>query len=190
MECGCLPCLGACRGAALPTNTPGVPCIFDPLGRAGICGDWLLGSSLEASALSGMALADHVSVHCCWISLGLLIFVDSLSALHLGGFGGKGMGGSILLGNAHVVIFNRSIVLLKQLGDWNWRSAPFQNGPTAMILIVKNNKNSPIETGSLVWHSTVLSFLRGLSNYFLVMTGTLMLSLIYWKLRIPLEKCV
>ncbi|XXG67142.1 hypothetical protein AAC387_Pa06g0555 [Persea americana] len=48
-------------GAALPTNTPGVPCIFDPLGRAGICGDWLLGSSLEASALSGMALADHIA---------------------------------------------------------------------------------------------------------------------------------
>ena len=31
------------RGAALPTNTPGIPCIFDPQGRAGICGDWLLG---------------------------------------------------------------------------------------------------------------------------------------------------
>lgn len=49
-----------CRGAALPTNTPGIPCIFDPRGRAGICGDWLLGSSLEAAALSGMALADQV----------------------------------------------------------------------------------------------------------------------------------
>lgn len=50
-----------CRGAALPTNTPGIPCIFDPHGRAGICGDWLLGSSLESAALSGMALANHVS---------------------------------------------------------------------------------------------------------------------------------
>lgn len=49
-----------CRGAALPTNTPGIPCIFDPRGRAGICGDWLLGSSLEAAALSGIALADQV----------------------------------------------------------------------------------------------------------------------------------
>ncbi|KAF7137341.1 hypothetical protein RHSIM_Rhsim07G0074600 [Rhododendron simsii] len=39
-------------GAALPTNTPGIPCIFDPHGRAGICGDWLLGSSLEAAAIS------------------------------------------------------------------------------------------------------------------------------------------
>ncbi|KAG9452573.1 hypothetical protein H6P81_005477 [Aristolochia fimbriata] len=48
-------------GAALPTNTPRVPCIFDPHGRAGICGDWLLGSSIEAAALSGMALADHIA---------------------------------------------------------------------------------------------------------------------------------
>ncbi|XAR63590.1 hypothetical protein NMG60_11023580 [Bertholletia excelsa] len=48
-------------GAALPTNSPGIPCIFDPYGRAGICGDWLLGSSLEAAALSGMALASHIA---------------------------------------------------------------------------------------------------------------------------------
>lgn len=48
-------------GAALPTNTPGIPCIFDPHGRAGICGDWLLGSSLEAAALSGIALANHIA---------------------------------------------------------------------------------------------------------------------------------
>ncbi|GKV12458.1 hypothetical protein SLEP1_g23599 [Rubroshorea leprosula] len=48
-------------GAALPTNTPGIPCIFDPHGRAGICGDWLLGSNLESAALSGMALADHIA---------------------------------------------------------------------------------------------------------------------------------
>ncbi|KAK2983059.1 hypothetical protein RJ640_006446 [Escallonia rubra] len=46
-------------GAALPTNTPGIPCIFDPHGRTGICGDWLLGSSLEAAALSGIALANQ-----------------------------------------------------------------------------------------------------------------------------------
>ncbi|KAL6006847.1 hypothetical protein ACLOJK_032343 [Asimina triloba] len=52
---------GAIRGAALPTNTPNVPCIFDPHGRAGICGDWLLGSSFEAAASSGMALADHIA---------------------------------------------------------------------------------------------------------------------------------
>ncbi|XP_074571391.1 uncharacterized protein LOC141827942 [Curcuma longa] len=48
-------------GAALPTNTPAVACIFDPRGRAGICGDWLLGSSVEAAALSGMALAHHMA---------------------------------------------------------------------------------------------------------------------------------
>ena len=34
---------------------------FDPQGRAGICGDWLLGSSLEAAAISGIALADHIA---------------------------------------------------------------------------------------------------------------------------------
>ncbi|KAH6755114.1 oxidoreductase family protein [Perilla frutescens var. hirtella] len=48
-------------GAALPTNSPGIPCIFDPCGRAGICGDWLLGSSLESAALSGMALANQIA---------------------------------------------------------------------------------------------------------------------------------
>ncbi|KAJ4782862.1 FAD/NAD(P)-binding oxidoreductase family protein [Rhynchospora pubera] len=48
-------------GAALPKNTPSVPCIFDPLGRAGICGDWLLGSSVESAALSGMAFANHIA---------------------------------------------------------------------------------------------------------------------------------
>ncbi|KAH9659262.1 hypothetical protein KPL70_023790 [Citrus sinensis] len=48
-------------GAALPTNTPSIPCIFDPHGRAGICGDWLLGSSVESAALSGMALANHIA---------------------------------------------------------------------------------------------------------------------------------
>ncbi|CAM8932070.1 unnamed protein product [Rhodiola kirilowii] len=48
-------------GAALPTNTPGIPCIFDPYGRAGICGDWLLGSSIESAALSGIALGDQIA---------------------------------------------------------------------------------------------------------------------------------
>ncbi|CAN1247109.1 PSPTO_1126 [Linum grandiflorum] len=49
-------------GAALPTNSPKIPCIFDAQGRAGICGDWLLGSNMESAALSGMALANHVSL--------------------------------------------------------------------------------------------------------------------------------
>ncbi|KAL6513268.1 hypothetical protein OROGR_020754 [Orobanche gracilis] len=53
-------------GTALPTNSPGIPCIFDPHGRAGICGDWLLGSNLEAAALSGMALANHAKT---WVQL-------------------------------------------------------------------------------------------------------------------------
>ncbi|KMT13438.1 hypothetical protein BVRB_4g083930 isoform A [Beta vulgaris subsp. vulgaris] len=48
-------------GAALPNNIPGTPCIFDPQGRAGICGDWLLGSSLESAALSGMSMASHIA---------------------------------------------------------------------------------------------------------------------------------
>lgn len=48
-------------GAALPTNSPGIPCIFDPLGRAGICGDWLLGSNVEAAALSGISLGNHTA---------------------------------------------------------------------------------------------------------------------------------
>ncbi|KAJ6816339.1 uncharacterized protein M6B38_416160 [Iris pallida] len=48
-------------GAALPTNTPAIPCIFDPHGRAGICGDWLLGASVEAAVISGMSLANHMA---------------------------------------------------------------------------------------------------------------------------------
>uniref|UniRef100_A0A0A9DNB4 Uncharacterized protein n=1 Tax=Arundo donax TaxID=35708 RepID=A0A0A9DNB4_ARUDO len=48
-------------GSALPMNTPGMPCIFDPLGRAGICSDWLTGSSIEAAVLSGMSLVNHVN---------------------------------------------------------------------------------------------------------------------------------
>eukprot|EP00250_Pteridium_aquilinum_P002648 c12872_g1_i1 orf=1278-3161(-) len=51
-------------GAANPVNTPNVPCIFDAYGRVGICGDWLLGSNLEAAALSGMAMANQISAFC------------------------------------------------------------------------------------------------------------------------------
>ncbi|KAH9699126.1 hypothetical protein KPL71_024223 [Citrus sinensis] len=47
-------------GAPLPTNAPSIPRIFDPRGSAGMCGNWLLGSSLGSAALSHvMALADH-----------------------------------------------------------------------------------------------------------------------------------
>lgn len=83
---------GTCRGAALPTNTPGIPCIFDPDGRAGICGDWLLGSSLESAALSGMALGNHVSatlIFLIWNELSSrLVYSDWLSGLILCGWGG------------------------------------------------------------------------------------------------------
>jgi len=48
-------------GAALPTNSPRTPCLFDGAARAGMCGDWLLGSTIEAAALSGMAMAQRIS---------------------------------------------------------------------------------------------------------------------------------
>lgn len=71
-----------CRGAALPTNTPSIPCIFDPHGRAGICGDWLLGSSLECAALSGMALANHVRICCSfWYYLCIVYISFNLSIM-------------------------------------------------------------------------------------------------------------
>lgn len=45
-------------GAALPLNTPGVPCIWDAVGRVGVVGDWVNGGgSMQAAALSGQALA-------------------------------------------------------------------------------------------------------------------------------------
>jgi len=44
-------------GAANPTNAPGVPFIFDASARVGMCGDWLLGSSVESACLSGLAMA-------------------------------------------------------------------------------------------------------------------------------------
>jgi hypothetical protein len=63
----CLPARPARRrrtqlwGAALPLNSPGVECIYDPLSRVGVCGDWLLGSSMEAAAVSGIALAQRIA---------------------------------------------------------------------------------------------------------------------------------
>jgi hypothetical protein len=54
-------------GAALPTNSPGVPCILDPAARVGVCGDWLVdpsaggaAASMQAAALSGLALAERL----------------------------------------------------------------------------------------------------------------------------------
>lgn len=39
----------------------GVFCIFDLVVRVGICGDWLLGFSLEVVVLSGMVFVEYVS---------------------------------------------------------------------------------------------------------------------------------
>jgi predicted NAD/FAD-dependent oxidoreductase len=50
-------------GAALPLNSPCVPCLFDPVGRVGVCGDWVAGGgSMQAAALSGAALAEKIAV--------------------------------------------------------------------------------------------------------------------------------
>ncbi|KAL4853472.1 Renalase [Chlorella vulgaris] len=48
-------------GAALPTNSPHVPCLFDPSARVGVCGDWVAGGgSMQAAALSGVAMAQRI----------------------------------------------------------------------------------------------------------------------------------
>lgn len=45
----------ACRvqlwGAALPLNSPKVPCILDPAARVGVCGDWLTGEGQACSCM-------------------------------------------------------------------------------------------------------------------------------------------
>lgn len=48
-------------GAALPLNSPKVPCILDPAARVGVCGDWLTGASIQSAWLSGRALADRLA---------------------------------------------------------------------------------------------------------------------------------
>ncbi|KAJ9527524.1 hypothetical protein QJQ45_025751 [Haematococcus lacustris] len=48
-------------GAALPLNSPGVECIVDPWSRTGCCGDWLLGSSMQDAAVSGIAMARRIA---------------------------------------------------------------------------------------------------------------------------------
>ncbi|GFR40845.1 hypothetical protein Agub_g1494 [Astrephomene gubernaculifera] len=48
-------------GAALPLNSPGVPCILDPDSRVGVCGDWLSGGSLQAAAVSGITIARRIA---------------------------------------------------------------------------------------------------------------------------------
>ncbi len=49
-------------GAALPINTPNVGCIWDTAGRVGVAGDWVNGGgSMEAAALSGLAMAECIA---------------------------------------------------------------------------------------------------------------------------------
>lgn len=48
-------------GAGLPINTPAEECILDPTSRVGVAGDWCAGSSMQAAAISGMALADRLA---------------------------------------------------------------------------------------------------------------------------------
>ncbi|CAI5505041.1 unnamed protein product [Closterium sp. Naga37s-1] len=54
-------------GAALPLNAPttaaggGVECIMDASTRVGLCGDWLLAPSVQAAAISGLAMADKIA---------------------------------------------------------------------------------------------------------------------------------
>ncbi len=48
-------------GAALPMNSPNVGCIWDTAGRVGVAGDWVAGGgSMEAAALSGLAMAECI----------------------------------------------------------------------------------------------------------------------------------
>ncbi len=48
-------------GAALPTNTPSVEFILDPLSRVGVAGDWCSGASMQAAAISGISLARRLA---------------------------------------------------------------------------------------------------------------------------------
>ncbi|KAH9699124.1 hypothetical protein KPL71_024223 [Citrus sinensis] len=75
-------------GAPLPTNAPSIPRIFDPRGSAGMCGNWLLGSSLGSAALSHvMALADHEVVE---FAVGLRNEFQPLEGHDIGQFPGLG----------------------------------------------------------------------------------------------------
>jgi len=48
-------------GAAVPLNSPRVPCIFDGEARVGMCGDWLLGSSVQSAACSALGMAELIA---------------------------------------------------------------------------------------------------------------------------------
>ncbi|CAI5487763.1 unnamed protein product [Closterium sp. Naga37s-1] len=80
-------------GAALPLNAPttaaggGVDCIMDASTRVGLCGDWLLAPSVQAAAVSGLAMADKAA------AVSGLAMADKVRA---GGEGGTG-GGLVVL---------------------------------------------------------------------------------------------
>ena len=49
-------------GAALPMNSPLVPCIWDGSARVGVAGDWVIGEgSIENAVLSGIAMAQKIA---------------------------------------------------------------------------------------------------------------------------------
>jgi predicted NAD/FAD-dependent oxidoreductase len=80
-------------GAALPTNTPGVSCIFDGRSRVGICGDWVTGASMQAAALSGISMARKLkesslrtSASSTNVDEGLEVPLHSISSTALGQF--------------------------------------------------------------------------------------------------------
>lgn len=51
-------------GAALPQNSPRVPCIWDPSARAGVCGDWVLeGGSMQVGGRAGVCRRPAALAH-------------------------------------------------------------------------------------------------------------------------------
>ncbi|KIY93368.1 hypothetical protein MNEG_14594 [Monoraphidium neglectum] len=96
-------------GAALPVNSPGVPCILDPVARMGVCGDWLhdpaaggAAASMQAAALSGLALAERLAAlrgadaeAAAKLAVGLHEQFVPLSNPDIGGFPGDKAAGTL-----------------------------------------------------------------------------------------------
>ncbi|KAH9699123.1 hypothetical protein KPL71_024222 [Citrus sinensis] len=75
-----------CGDAALPTNTPSIPCVLDPRGSAGICGDRLLASSSESAALSGWLLLSNHGIRSEVFDVGLQTNILPLEGHDIGQF--------------------------------------------------------------------------------------------------------